>query len=337
MRQMSPLSLHSPFGLILKRLLRKSERCMFLAYRLRGIRFVDNLQDLDRLLQDISKRHPVFDDEAIAESSRICYRLRNLKLPKDDSSAEYVRRQRDIYKYLSGRSEHDPNQSDREIEAKGGYRSSGSQDETSPSQLGKQLMVAGMTIRAMNLPPGSRVVELGAGCGDVTQQLAQAGYQVTAVEINESYAERIKSRTEQCRTDVTVVNQDMMDFVRHSSEKYDAAVFVAAFHHCMNHLELLQYLSERITSNGLICFADEPVFLAENPFLPYSWGIRLDGQSLYFMRRYGWLELGFQSSYLRRTLSRLGWKMERIPTHVEACADIILARRDPGRSADEVG
>jgi len=70
------------------------------------------------------------------------------------------------------------------------------------------------------------------------------------------------------------------------------------------------------------------VFLAENPFLPYSWGVRLDGQSLYFMRRYGRLELGFQSSYLPRILSQFGWKMEWRPARTEACGDIIIASRE---------
>jgi len=56
--------------------------------------------------------------------------------------------------------------------------------------------------------------------------------------------------------------------------------------------------------------------------------VRLDGQSLYFMRRYGWLELGFQSSYLRRLLSQFGWKMERKPSGAETCPDIIVASRE---------
>ena len=326
---------HSAFWLALKRFLKKSRTCMFLVYRLRGVRFVDNLKDLDRLLQDIDKKYPEFNDRAIAESSKICYRWRDLKLPKDDGSIEYARIQADLHQYFSGKEPHDRTRGDDEHDAEGTLHGSGSQDETSSVMAERRQNVARQIIGAMNLPPGSRILELGAGCGDVTEQLAHAGYSVTAVEINRSYAERIQSRMEQFGRSVRIINQDMQDFVRNSSEEYDAALFVASFHHCLEHVELLRHLSERITQEGILCFADEPVFEAENPFLPYAWGIRLDGQSLYFMRRYGWLELGFQGSYLRRVLSQLGWKMEWRPVHVEGCEDIIVACREHRRIVEE--
>jgi len=321
-------SFHSASWLALKNFLKKSRTCMFVVYRLRGVRFVDNLEDLDRMLQDISNRYPVFNDGAIAQSSKICYRWRDLKLPKDDRSAEYIRKQLDLYQTFSGRNQQDRNRCDGEGEAEGNRQRSGLQDETSSAMAGRHLTLARQIIRAMNLPPGSRIVELGAGCGDVTQPLAEAGYRVTAVEISRAYTEQIQSRMEQSRGDVRIINQDMLEFVRNSSEEYEAALFVASFHHCLEHVALLRHLSERITREGFLCFADEPVFLAENPFLPYPWGVRLDGQSLYFMRRYGWLELGFQDAYLRRVLSQWGWKMEWKAVGVEASAGIIVASRE---------
>jgi SAM-dependent methyltransferase len=330
-------SFHSASWLTLKKLLKKSKTCMYLVYKLRGVRFVDNLEDLDRLLEDISRRYPVFNDEAIAESSKICYRWRDLKLPRDDGSSEYARTQEDLYRSLSGKAPRGLNQDDGVQEAEGNRYGSGAQDETSSVMAARRQTVAAQVIGTMNLPPGSRILELGAGCGDVTERLAHAGYRVTAVEINRSYAERIRSRAEQRGRDVSVINEDMLDFVRNCSDEYDAALFVASFHHCLKHVELLEHLSRRITQEGILCFADEPVFLAENPFLPYSWGVRLDGQSLYFTRRYGWLELGFQSSYLRRLLSQLGWKMERRDSRADACGDIILATREHRRIVERGG
>jgi SAM-dependent methyltransferase len=321
-------SFQSACWLPFRNLLKRSRICMSLVYRVRGIEFVDNLQDLDRLLEDIARRHPVFDHEAIAEASKICYRLRGLKLPEDDSSVAYAHKQMELYEYLSGRNRQALAQSEGELETGGDPTRVGTQMDTPPPMLGRQMIVAGTIIRAMNLPPGSTVVELGAGCGNMTEQLTRAGYRVTAVEINPAYAERIKSRMEQSGRDVRIINQDMLAFVRDSSDEYDAALFVASFHHCMEHAALLRHLSDRMAQKGVICFADEPVFQAENPFLPYSWGMRLDGQSLYFMRRYGWLELGFQSSYLQRVLSQLGWKMEWRPARAEGCADLVVASRE---------
>ena len=321
-------SFYSAFWTALKKFLKKSRTCMFLVYRLRGVRFVDNLEDLDRMLRDISNRYPVFNDGAIAESSKICYRWRDLKLPKDDGSVEYVRRQLDLYQTFSGKKQQDRYHCEGECEAEGNRQCSGLQDEASSAKAGRHLTLARQIIGAMNLPHSSRILELGAGCGDVTRELAEAGYRVTAVEVNRSYAERMRTQMEQSKGDVRIINQDMLDFARNSSEEFEAALFVASFHHCLEHVELLRHLAARITREGFLCFADEPVFLAENPFLPYPWGIRLDGQSLYFMRRYGWLELGFQDAYLRRVLSQLGWKMEWKAVGVEASAAIIVASRE---------
>jgi len=237
-------------------------------YRLRGIRFSDNIEELDRLLEDIARRHPTFDDKTVTELSKIRYRLGTLNLPKDDSSAEYARRQLEIYEYFSGRHEPDLKKSECDPETEEDRLRSGSKSERSSWEAERQSIMAEMILRAMKLPEGSRIVELGAGCGDVTLAVANAGYEVTAVEIDTSSAEQIRSGTEQSERKVRVVNQDILDFVRSSSDEYDTALFVGSFHHCLQHLELLRHLSDRIEQKGIICFANEPVFLAESPFLP---------------------------------------------------------------------
>ncbi len=69
-------------------------------------------------------------------------------------------------------------------------------------------------------------------------------------------------------------------------------------------------------------FASEPVTK-----LPYPWGVRLDGESLWAMRRYGWLELGFDRTYFLRLLRREGFRVHRI--HNPSLGDIsqiIVAR-----------
>ncbi len=322
------MTYHSPGWPTLKGLLKKSPTLVSLVYRLRGIRFVDRLEDLDRILGQISKKYPAFNDEAIAAASKICYRFKNLNLPEDDSSPEYARRQLDLYKYFSDSNKNALNGREQQLDTKQDRVGSTSQDGHSSWEAERQSIMAGTILRRLTLPQGSRIVELGAGCGDVTRELAAAGYEVTAVEIDGAYVEQIRSRTEGCEKEVRIIHQDMLEFVRGSSDRFDAALFVGSFHHCLEHVELLKHLSGMIQENGIICFANEPVFLAENPFLPYPWGVRLDGQSLYFMRRHGWLELGFQSSYLKRILSDFGWNMERRPSGTDSCPDIILATRE---------
>jgi hypothetical protein len=56
---------------------------------------------------------------------------------------------------------------------------------------------------------------------------------------------------------------------------------------------MLERLRRLVRPGGLLVLAGEPVGDFEMP-----WGVRLDGQSLYAMRKHGWLELGFETSYL---------------------------------------
>jgi hypothetical protein len=56
-------------------------------------------------------------------------------------------------------------------------------------------------------------------------------------------------------------------------------------------------LKNIIKDTGLICFASEPI-----TDFPHPWGLRLDGMSVWSIRSFGWLELGFDTAYFRNTL-----------------------------------
>src|SRR5690606_16956606 len=61
--------------------------------------------------------------------------------------------------------------------------------------------------------------------------------------------------------------------------------------------------------------------------VPYPWGLRLDGLSLWFIRRLGWLELGYQEPYLHGLLEDLGWSVVRKPSALAATMSIWMAKR----------
>lgn len=63
---------------------------------------------------------------------------------------------------------------------------------------------------------------------------------------------------------------------------------------------------------------------------PLPWGLRIDGQSLWAIRRNGWLELGFNSRYFRDLLNRHGWLSERRTGSDGSLSSLWLAQRRSG-------
>jgi hypothetical protein len=92
---------------------------------------------------------------------------------------------------------------------------------------------------------------------------------------------------------------------------------------------MLQKLHSIVRPGGAVYFASEPV----QP-MPYPWGPRLDGLSLWSTRTYGWLELGFAMDYFDLALARTGWHAER---HQMARrpheSDVLVATADPSWTA----
>ena len=111
---------------------------------------------------------------------------------------------------------------------------------------------------------------------------------------------------------------------------FDAVLFFESFHHCTDHLALLTNLDRIVARSGRILFAAEPI--EEEYYVP--WGLRLDGESLWAIRRNGWFELGFRTSYFSEALRRSGWSAQRADCPELPSGRIFVARRlSPARSA----
>jgi SAM-dependent methyltransferase len=110
-----------------------------------------------------------------------------------------------------------------------------------------------------------------------------------------------------------------------SDRKFDAAVFYESFHHCADHLALLERLHGIVRPDGVVVFAAEPV-----QRLGYPWGPRLDGLSVWSSRTYGWLELGFDTRYFDSALARTGWVGRRVGLGARPSeTDVIVATKMP--------
>jgi SAM-dependent methyltransferase len=265
---------------------------------------VGSLDELDSHLDAADKAFAQSHDAGLRALNSFRYRPPT-DLPTDASSSEYRERQLDFYRQLSGNSDYSASRSELSVvnaaaEPSGLYPYS----TRSPKSIGEQLLALGHAVETMNLPPGSRVTEFGPGWGHLTVQLALTGYDVTAVEINPLMAEIISAQAARNNVHIHV---DVCDMVEHMSpEPMDAAVFFESFHHCFDFHRLLDRLDQSVSNRGIIALIAEPI----GPF-PFPWGLRLDGLSLWSIRREGWCELGFSTAYFKRVVESRGWKATR--------------------------
>jgi SAM-dependent methyltransferase len=176
--------------------------------------------------------------------------------------------------------------------------------------------------RTIERSPPARIVEFGPGWGNLTGDLTSTGFEVTAVEVDSQFCTLVERRCPHPER-LTVVRGDMLDF--RPSQPVDAAVFFESFHHCSDHMAMLDRLHHVVRPGGAVFFASEPISR-----LPYPWGPRLDGLSVWSSRTYGWLELGFDADYFDAALARTGWVAERRTLGPSmGTTDVIVATPDP--------
>ncbi|MGI4954466.1 MAG: class I SAM-dependent methyltransferase [Janthinobacterium lividum] len=172
---------------------------------------------------------------------------------------------------------------------------------------GQHLITIGQFLCGLDLPPGARVLEFGPGWGNLTLALAGLGYDVTAVDVEARFCTLIRERAARLDLPVKVINADFT-WATSVAEPFDAIVFFECFHHAADHLHLLRTLHGALKPGGRIYLGAEPI-LAD---FPVPWGLRLDGQSLWSIRKFGWMELGFSDAYFERALAATGWRGTRL-------------------------
>ena len=289
------------------------------------MRYINNLNDLDIELQRVDKNFAISNDEGVRALSEFCYII-DANFPQDPYSREYFDTQMKLYLEISGRDGYTVSNEHVEFDYEGLKNNPYPYNTHSPETVGNQLIAQGFLIKVLSLAPHARIVEFGPGWGNTTLHFTQMGYDVTAVDSEKSFLDLIEYRTAMLSKKVELVHQDMLAF--NSSNQYDAAVFFESFHHCVNHLKLLKNLEQLIKDDGLIAFAAEPI--ADAPYFPFPWGVRLEGMSVWSIRKFGWLELGFDTSYFLRTLLFFGWIPKRYRSDVSPLADVIVAKKTHG-------
>jgi SAM-dependent methyltransferase len=263
------------------------------------VEIVSTLDRLDEKLTEVKEAWAVSDDR-MREVFSGFRMIAPTDLPADPYGSEYREKQFELYRVISGRDSYeiDNEESNFPVDPNRPFP----YYTESPETVGHHLMAVGVIIQTMALAPGSTILELGSGWGNTTIALARMGYGVTAVDIDPNFVGLIKARAEKLSLEVDSRRGGYLE-IDDLERQFDAVLFFESFHHCSDHMLLLDKLATVLVPGGRVFFAAEPI----TDSFPVPWGVRLDGESLWAIRDNGWLELGFQETYFIRTLQRMGW------------------------------
>ncbi len=269
-----------------------------------GPKLVTTLEEVDEMLKMLDKAAAISDDELRRGFTQFHMRF-PLDLPADPDSPEYRAAQMKMYEWLHGKPYSVTNEVS-EFNVKAAASRPFPFYTESPQTVGNHIISIGHLIRTLNLPPKSSILEFGPGWGNTTVWLARMGYQVTAVDIEKNFVELIQERARRKSLHIDAIQGDF-SMLHQFERQFDAVLFFECFHHCSDHQSLIAGLDRVIAPGGKVVFAAEPI--ADD--FPIPWGLRLDGESLWAIRKNGWLELGFQETYFRGLLAQHGWELAK--------------------------
>ncbi len=232
----------------------------------------------------------------------------SVAVPDDTTSEAYKEFQINLWKIVSGRSEYNA----AVCEANTNLSYVKGITDTYPfvtrdnSTIQNYFAAVNAIFGKLELPAPADIIEFGVGWGHTTRFLSNCGYNVTAVDIEKSFLDLIPRFSLPGSTEVELVHSD---FVSDSFEsgRYDLAIFYECFHHCLNHRALVDQLQRILRPGGKVIFCAEPFY---DDWFDFPWGLRLDGHSVWAIRNFGWMELGFRKSYMIDLLTNAGFSPE---------------------------
>lgn len=281
---------------------------------------INSLEELDTMLQRLDAMAAISDDE-LRRGFTLFKMQMPLTLPADPDSPEYRAVQMQLYAWLHGK----PYQNTNEVthfDVATNTRQPFPFSTQSTQTVGNQLIAIGFLIKTLNLKANAKVLEFGPGWGNTTVWLARMGYAVTAIDIEPRFVELIQARAKAKQLTIDVRQGDFTA-IKQLNQRYDAVVFFECFHHCADHQTLIASLDKVVAPHGKVVFAAEPITDA----FADPWGLRLDGESLWAIRKHGWLELGFRETYFRQLLAKHGWRVTKTICPETPWGEIFVATR----------
>ena len=283
-------------------------------------RVVHTLDELDERLAYLDAAGAVSDDELRRGFETFVMEV-DFSLPDDPFSPEYRQAVLDSYQWLHG-STYETSNEHTEFDLAHFVNFPFPFSTQSGATAGDYFIAIGHILRTLDLPPASRILEFGPGWGHTSVWLAQLGHHVTAIDISQNFVDLIEARAAMVDTKVHMILGDF-SAASELDDQFDAVLFFESFHHCTDHMALLESLDRIVAPGGRVLFAAEPI--TEDFYAP--WGLRLDGESLWVIRKNGWFEIGFRKSYFFEALRRAGWMATEVNCSDSPRGQILVASR----------
>lgn len=176
---------------------------------------------------------------------------------------------------------------------------------------GGHIMAIGHALLRSGVREGSRVLEYGAGFGQTALAFARLGATVDTVDVNPAFCRGVNALGEHYQVALKAHGGTFGIDPGGKPHGYDLIFFYESFHHCADAASLAQQMRSMLRPGGCVLLAGEPIFATATREMPYAWGFRLDWENIAIMRLRGWLELGYQESYLMTLFEAAGFKGER--------------------------
>lgn len=157
--------------------------------------------------------------------------------------------------------------------------------------------------KALALPAGARVLDVGCGSGWLSEYFARLGYEVTGIDISEELIAMARERAARVPYNVDHETVLRCRFITHDvetaplPEKFEAVICYDSLHHFEDERAVFRHLSAMLDAGGLLFILE-----GHKP----SAGSETENELQGVMRQYGTLESPFSSDYLRQLISDNG-------------------------------
>lgn len=102
---------------------------------------------------------------------------------------------------------------------------------------------------------GLRILDVGCGGGLVCEPLAQAGAQVTGIDVSEMSIEVAKRHALMSQLDITYIHEHAHNFIRSNDEPYDVVVNAEVIEHVANQKDLVSDCAKLCKVGGCVIMA----------------------------------------------------------------------------------
>ena len=225
----------------------------------------------------------------------------------DGYSDEYASMQMELYREVSGREIDQTANELLDVDVDHLADAANPYGSANPDLMAKHARTILTSIVVSDLPPEASVLDMGCGWGISSEMFGFCGCRVTAVDINPLFVDIVARRAARRGYDVETREGAFDTF--ETDERFDLVFFYESLHHAMFPWEIIARLGPNVKPGGKFAIAGEPI--QEEWW--QAWGLRLDPQSVYCIRKFGWFENGWSEAFITDCFRRSGFELTLFP------------------------